>query len=95
MKLLFFVIVCAAGLSFATAEYSQAEQDIIENVADAFQVAEEDVTLNSPNLVLVSLGLTSETGLAEFTPYGENQTAVKITFPSRTIEAIVDELGGL
>ena len=76
---------------------STGETQIKQEVADAFNVNESDVTLTSPDLVLVQLtASSSEQGTASFKPCGTDCTKVKIIFPSVTLNFIVeDEVQGL
>ena len=96
MKALIFYLVFASGLGMAIAEYSTGEQEIVDHVANAYSVDQEDVTLQSPDQVLVDLGTSSLQGTATFTLLGNNKTEVNIAFPGRTLNFIIeDEIHGL
>ena len=97
MKALIFYLVMATGFAFGVADTSSnGEREIIQYVANDFNVDEQDVSLLSPDQVLVDLGTSSEQGTATFEPYGESQTEVTIVFPSRTLNFIVEnEIEGI
>lgn len=68
---------------------------IKKEVASEYQVQNEDVTLQSPNLVYVDLGLIVKTGVASFTPCGEDCTEIDIDFGDNSLQVIIeDELEG-
>ena len=99
MKMLLLAFVMVAGLSMSADQANPSgEQQIIEYVADYFNVADTDVTLQSPNLLNVDQGLGSAPlqGQAAFQGCGTDCTRVTIEFPSTTLNFIVeDELEGI
>jgi hypothetical protein len=96
MKVLIYAIVVAFSTLMPSAQYSPGEQAVIEYVADDYNVSESDVTIMSPNMVNVDLGLGTSHGVASFYDCGTDCTRVVIEFPDRTMDfMIIEELGGM
>ncbi len=91
MKVLIFSLIYAFSITAAAIQWTPGEQEIIEKVADAYDVDESDVSLVSPNLVLVDQGLSTSQGTATFTDCGNPCTRVQIYFPGLTLDFIVEE----
>lgn len=96
MKALIFSLFLTSGIFMGAAQLSTGEEQIIEYVADDYNVSESDVGLISPDIVSVTTPSGKVYGNATFTSCGTDCTTVRILFPGNTLNFIVqDELEGL
>jgi len=96
MKILIYSLVIAFNVLLSTAQHTPGEEAIIEYVADDFNVSESDVTLLSPNIVDVDLGMGTSQAVASFYDCGTECTRVVIVFDDRTLElSVIEEMGGI
>lgn len=89
------VLFALLGFTFNSNDVASLSQEgaeqVKKEVAEEFQVLEEDVSLQRPNLVYVDLGSLTEAGTATFTSCGQDCTEISIDFGSTLVQLIVEE----